>query len=175
MKNLFILLCATYLFVSCGGDDLSIDSKKKTKELPELFVYKGEFFNAPNCEDIEGIEMRWINPFKFPEDTACIVKECFPNGLVKSWAGIADKQFNGERYIYWEGGTLNTVIVYQNGKQVNTKYYREDGTMYSQEENKNGVIDLTRMTYGLKGELHKTEIIENRSVVSCEGLDCPEL
>ena len=188
MKNITFLLLLP-IFFSCGDSKTSKndtnDKKTKNAELskndagdenkngPELFVYDGEYFNALKCEEIDGIKMRWINPMDLPEDTVCIVKECSPDGMVKSWAHVADNQFDGEKYIYREGGTLNTVILYKAGKQVNTKQYREDGTMYSQQENKNGLIDYTQMTYGLKGELRKTEVIENRNVVSCEGLDCP--
>lgn len=173
MKNLLSFLLILPLFISCGGDDSSNHAKSEIVVSPELFLYEGAFFNAPKCEDVEGIEMNWLNPGKFPEDTVCVVKECYPNGQLKSKARLSNKSFDGEHYIYTDTGTLQTIILYDEGKQVNTKYFREDKTMFSQEENKNGVIDLTRMTYGLKGELRKTEIIVNRSVVSCEGPDCP--
>jgi len=172
MKNLLSFVLILPLFISCGGGDSSNEAKTEIVDSPELFIYEGEFFNAPKCEDVEGLEMKWLNPGKFPEDTVCVVKECYPNGQLKSKARLSNKSFDGEHYIYTDKGTLQIIVLYVEGKQVNTKYFREDQTMFSQEVNKNGVIDLTRMTYGLKGELRKTEVIVNRSVVSCEGPDC---
>ena len=69
--------------------------------------------------------MRWMNPMDFPKDTACIVKVCASNGMVESWAHVNDNEFDGEHYIYGEGGTLSTLILYKGGKQVNTKQYRK--------------------------------------------------
>ena len=173
MKILLKSILITFLFVSCSGEETKINETKKNENPSELFDYDGEYFNALKCEELDGVEMKWMNRMDLPEDTVCIVKVCFPDGMVKSWAHVNDNEFDGEYYIYREGGTLNTLILYKGGKQVNTKQYREDGTMYSQQENKNGVIDYTQMTYGLKGELRKTEVVENRNVISCEGLDCP--
>ena len=118
MKNITFLLLLP-IFFSCGDSKTSKndtnDKKTKNAELskndagdenkngPELFVYDGEYFNALNCEELDGVEMRWMNPMDFPKDTACIVKVCASNGMVESWAHVADNQFDGEYYSYLTG------------------------------------------------------------------------
>ena len=170
----FVLgILQVYSSGSAGEDTSKNETIDKNENGPELFVYDGEYFNALKCEELDGVEIKWMNRMDLPEDTVCIVKVCFPDGMVKSWAHVNDNEFDGEYYIYREGGTLNTLILYKGGKQVNTKQYREYCTMNSQQENNNGDIYKTQMTYGIKGELRKTEVVENRNVISCEGLDCP--
>ncbi len=62
MKNLLSFLLILPLFISCGGDDSSNHAKSEIVVSPELFLYEGAFFNAPKCEDVEGVEMNWLNP-----------------------------------------------------------------------------------------------------------------
>ena len=192
MKNLFLLICGVCMLVSCGGDNsaskdnsssednpASKDGTKKNqnanKKSAELFVYEGELFYAPKCEDTEGIEIDWLNPNSMPVDYVGLIKVCYPDGQLQHSAGIKNNKWDGELYLYNEAGHLSVLEKYIDGLHVNSKMYRPDRTMFFQANYTNKSRDGEQIQYGLKGEVKMVSQWKDRKIIACEGDDCPEL
>jgi len=177
MKKL-LLLTILPLMISCNGDKSNSkegneQDKNSTENSGEYFVYDGPHFEAPKCNEVEGIEIEWLNPNSVPSDYIGTVKICYPNGMLKYKFGVKNNKWDGDTFYYDEAGNLSIIDRYEDGLHVNSKMYRPDKTMYFQGIFTNEKRDGEHIQYGLKGEVKMVSQIKDRKIIACEGDDCP--
>ena len=178
LKNTTVLVACLFLFNSCGGDKSENETggtnqTSQNKDI-ETFVYEGEMFNTPNCEDVNATEVEMIWERSIPDDSAGVVKQCGTDGKLKRMAEYANKQLHGKQYNYHTGaGFLSSVETYDKGVQVSIENYREDKTLMTKEVYVPGTNrkDFTITSYGIKGEQRRVDVYKDGKPVSCEG-DC---
>ena len=193
LKNTTVLVACLFLLNSCGGEKSEnekeekdqTDKNKQEKHRAgqnnenknqdiETFVYEGEMFNTPNCEDVDATEVKMIWKRSIPDDSAGVVKQCGEDGKLKRMAEYANKQRHGKQYNYHTGaGFLSSIETWEKGEHVCTEMFREDKTMMSKTVYVVGSMqkDYTMTSYGIKGEPRRVDVYKNREPVSCEG-DC---
>ena len=172
MKKL-LLLTIFPLIISCNGDKSnSKEGNEQDENSGEYFVYDGPHFEAPKCNEVEGLEIEWLNPNSVPSDYIGNIKVCYPNGMLKYKVGVKNNKWEGDAYYYNEAGELGSLDNYVDGLKVNTKMYRPDKTMFFQGTYTNKQGDGEQIQYGLKGEVKMVSKWKDREMISCEGDDC---
>ena len=136
--------------------DMDIIPESKNVKILTYYIERGEWISQNTIT----IDLR-------KNDTIKIPKIMFAGGSElhsQRWTYLScDKICEGKEIDYYSNGNKRLEGVFENGKPSEIKFYRENGTLESQEIYKLGTLNKTRVNYfDKKGVLNEYEIHKNR-------------
>ena len=97
---------------------------------------KDDIMIAPNCQDIKGLlfsELKWtkIEPLQpiIPYGYNGIIRMCNEDGKVEWQFSWKDGKNNGPERWFYNNGNLENEVIWEMGKIVSSRCYKEDGSV----------------------------------------------